>query len=311
MRGKNIILANPVQVATGYFTSASGSDSADMKSRRHARGIRGIIMADDMNNGRFEHVSTILHPSSPVKWTPEDAATFIASAITEAQKPTLLAVRRRGVSVFVFTVISLIFLILMAAMAYYFAYYKEEQWVAREKYLIEQRDEAAKSYNQLLENTVEKSVATTGEVIDRSRLRDEIANLSSQLSAAKAQAQRLEEQLDQSQKSLRDVTDQRDVARGDLVKLRETFQSAKADIANIEQIKSEHQQTLNRLNKHLELLRLSEQQQKDEINLLRSRLGTLQNMVGNLSGDEKPAAGADSANVVKPENTDEKPAQGE
>lgn len=275
-------------------------------------------MADDMNNGRFEHVSTIMHPSSPVKWTPEDAATFIASAITEAQKPTLLAVRRRGVSVFVFSVISLIFLILMAAMAYYFAYYKEEQWVAREKYLIEQRDEAAKSYNQLLENTVEKSVATTGEVIDRSRLSDEIASLSTQLSAARAQVQRLEEQLDQSQKSLRDTTDQRDVARGDLVKLRETFQSAKADIANIEQIRSEHQQTLNRLNKHLELLRLSEQQQKDEINLLRSRLGTLQNMVGNLSGDEKPAAGsADTPAAPAPstKNTsgdaEEKPAQGE
>lgn len=243
-------------------------------------------MTEDDSGGRFEHVSTIMHPSSPVKWTPEDAANFISSAIAEAQKPTLLAVKKRGVSVFVFTMISLIFLLIVGAVAYYFAYYKEEQWVQRENYLLEQRDAAVKSYNQLLENTVEKSVNITNEVIDRSRLRESIEGLTDQLSSAKVQNRRLEEQLEQSQKSLREMTDQRDVSRGELVKLRETYESAKTDIANIEQIKLEHQQTLNRLNKHLELLKLSERQQKDEINLLRNRLTTLQNMVGNLSGEE-------------------------
>lgn len=242
------------------------------------------------DRGSFEHVSTIMHPSSPVKWTPEDAATFISSAVCEAQKPLLVALKRRGVSVFVYFTTLLTLLAVLAATLYYFAWYHERQWVERERYLIDQRDAADKQYKALLTGTAEKSVRVAEDVTDKSRLREELDTTQKRLGAAQVEQEKLSLQNADLTKRNRELESERDMARGELAKLRQTLEKSQGDIANIDKIKSDYKQELDKLRKFLELQKMANQQQKEEIDLLRSRLGTAQKMVGTLTGEEKSDA---------------------
>ncbi|GHS95292.1 hypothetical protein FACS1894139_03760 [Planctomycetales bacterium] len=79
-------------------------------------------MANEESSAEFTPVATVLHPTSPVQWTPEDAANFIGSAIREAQIPTLEAMRRRGVSKWFYGATCLFFIALLAAGGWYIFY---------------------------------------------------------------------------------------------------------------------------------------------------------------------------------------------
>lgn len=247
------------------------------------------------NRDTFEHVSTILHPTSPVKWTPEDAATFISSAVCEAQKPMLVALRRRGVSFVVYLLTVLILLSVLAAALYYFAWHREQQSAAREQYLIQQRDTADNQYKALLAGTAEKSVRVAEDVVDKSKLRDELDTALKRLGAAQVEMEKFSLQNADLLKRNRVLEDERDLARGELAKLRQTLEKSQVDIANVDKLKAGYQQDVEKLRRLLELQKLAGQQQKDEIDLLRSRLGTAQKMVGTLTGDDRaleaPTAG--------------------
>lgn len=254
---------------------------------------------DDVRQASFEHVSTVLHPTSPVKWTPEDAATFISSAIAEAQKPTLTALRRRGVSAFVFVLTLLVLVSIIAGMGYYFAYYREAQWVEREHRLVDERDASNKKYETYLSETTGHAVRVTNEVIDRAQLRQELEAARKQGASALAEGERLAAQAKELTAANKRLESERDMAKGDLAKLKETLTRSEADIANVEKIKSTHQQEVEKLRKHVELLKLAGEQQKSEITLLRERLTTMQNMVGNLSGDEAASGKPTEAKAVE------------
>ena len=243
---------------------------------------------NDDNRDTFEHVSTIMHPSSPVKWTPEDAATFISSAVCEAQKPMLIALKRRGVSYVVYFMTVLILLAVLAAALYYFAWHREQQAAARETYLIQQRDAADNQYKALLAGTAEKSVRVAEDVVDKSKLRDELDTALKRLGAAQVEMEKFALQNADFAKRNRELENERDLARGELVKLRQTLEKSQTDIANVDKLKANYQQDVEKLRKLLELQKLAGQQQKDEIDLLRSRLGTAQKMVGTLTGEERP-----------------------
>lgn len=255
---------------------------------------------NDDDRATFEHVSTILHPASPVKWTPEDAATFISSAVCESQKPMLLALKRRGVPFSVYFLTVLMLLAVLAAALYYFAWYHEGQWTVREKYLIEQRDAADQQYKSLLSGTAEKSVRVTEDVVDKSRLRDELETAQKRLGAAQVELEKYSLQNADLNKRNKELENDRDLARGELVKLRQTLEKSQGDIANVDKIKTNYQQELEKLRKFLDLQKMANQQQKDEIDLLRSRLGTAQKMVGTLTGEAaEPATVTPAENVGK------------
>ena len=129
------------------------------------------IMNDD--NSSFEHVSTVMQPSTPVKWTPEDAANFIASTIKEAQKPTIMAIRKRGVSWWVYLLTVIILLGALAGVVYYFMWLRDSEWNGRELMWREREAKLSKDllelsgkYDQIVNRKLDMAVEIASDAVD-------------------------------------------------------------------------------------------------------------------------------------------------
>ncbi len=257
-------------------------------------------MSDEIHDNSFEHVSTIMQPSTPVRWTPEDAANFISATIHEAQRPTMQALKSRGVSKFIYFISCLFLLALAGGIFYYFGFMREAEWKKQVQYLTNERDSIQNKHNELLEKKLDATVKVTTNLIDNTQLSKELNAARKEIGANKTELERLQEKGKDLAAENKKLTDERDVARGEVVELKSVLKKSEADIAHINDIKSAHSKELVKLNKHLNLLRLANDQQKGEIDILRQRLSTAQKMVNNL-GEENAVEG----NLIKTEEKKE------
>lgn len=261
-------------------------------------------MADDIHDNSFEHVSTIMQPSTPVKWTPEDAANFISSAINEAQKPTMAALKSRGVSKVIYFFTCIVLLALGGGIFYYFGWMKDIEWKDREAKLISEREVAQKKYNELLETKLNDAIKVTSNVMDNSELSRELDSSRKLIGASKVELERLNQRNTDLLKENKSLTDERDLARAEVIELKATLKKSENDIAHINKIKTEHTKEAAKLTRHIELLKLANEQQKGEITILRQRLATAQKMVSNLGQEDEIKIEVDSQSGSKGADSD-------
>lgn len=263
---------------------------------------------DDNDNVSFEHVSTIMQPTTPVKWTPEDAANFIASTIKEAQRPTIMAIRKRGVSWWIYILTVVLLLGVLSGVVYYFLWMRDAEWNGRE--LSWKQREAAlnkevgqltEKYNKIVDRKLDMAVSIASDAVDNNQMSKELAAARKEIGAGEAQIEKLSLRLKDISSQNVDLARERDLAVKESQKIRAELQERKEEIASVEKIKSDNQQEVSRIMKHLALSKQINVQQKEEIKLLRNRLNTLQEMVGNLGG----ATSTVIAPAVNKETTEE------
>ncbi len=248
---------------------------------------------EDNNRGSFEHVSTVMQPSTPVKWTPEDAANFIASTIKEAQKPTIMAIKKRGVSWWIYLLTVFILLAALAGVIYYFMWFRDAEWNGRELLWREREAKLTKDYTDLntkyegiVNRKLDMAVEIASDAVDNTQMSKMLEAARKEIGAGEASIEKLSLRLKDISSQNVDLARERDEAVKEMDKIKQELQSRKDEIQNIDQIKLEHQKEIQKLTRHLELSKQVNAQQKEEIKLLRTRLNTLQDMVGNLGGDE-------------------------
>ena len=248
-------------------------------------------MNDDNNS--FEHVSTVMQPSTPVKWTPEDAANFIASTIKEAQKPTIMAIRKRGVSWWVYLLTVIILLGALAGAVYYFMWIRDAEWNGRELMWREREAKISKDlleitnkYDKIVNRKLDMAVEIASDAVDNTQMSKMLEAARKEIGAGEANVERLSQRLKDISSQNVDLTRERDQALKEADKVKEELQIRKSEISNIDEIKKNHQLEIQKLQRHLNLSKQVNNQQKEEIKLLRDRLNTLQEMIGNLGGDE-------------------------
>ncbi len=244
------------------------------------------------NNDSFEHVSTIMQPSTPVKWTPEDAANFIASTIKEAQKPTVLAIKKRGVPWWVYMLTVVILLSVIAGVVYYFMWMRDTEWNGRELQWMERNAKISKDYadlsaryDQVVDRKLDMAVEIASDAVDNTQISKMLESARKEIGAGEANIEKLSLRLKDISSQNVDLARERDEAVKEAQKIKEELLVRKNEIQNVDDMKIEHEKEIQRLQKHLSLSKQVNSQQKEEITLLRNRLNTLQEMVGNLGGD--------------------------
>ena len=244
------------------------------------------------NNTSFEHVSTVMQPTTPVRWTPEDAANFIASTIKEAQQPTIMAIRKRGVSWWIYLLTVVLLLAVIAGVIYYFLWLRDAEWNGRELSWKQREAKLSKDYSELsgkydkiVNRKLDMAVEIASDAVDNNQMSKMLEAARKEIGAGEANVERLSERLKDISSQNVDLVRERDEALKEAQKARDELQSRKDEIQNVETIKSEYQQELQKLQKHIQLSKQINTQQKEEIKLLRDRLNTLQEMIGNLGGD--------------------------
>ena len=247
---------------------------------------------EENDNVSFEHVSTVMQPSTPVKWTPEDAANFIASTIKEAQKPTIMAIKKRGVSWWIYILTVVILLGVIAGVAYYFLWIRDAEWNGRElswrqheAALNKELTQLSEKYNKIVDRKLDMAVSIASDAVDNTQLSKELAAARKEIGAGEAQVEKLSQRLKDISSQNVDLARERDLAVKEAQKIKAELMERKNEIAAVEKIKADNQQEVDKLLKHLSLSKQINAQQKEEIKLLRTRLNTLQEMVGNLGGD--------------------------
>lgn len=245
----------------------------------------------EVEDGGFEHVSTVMQPRTPVRWTPEDAANFISSAIRESQQPTILALKKRGVSKLVYVMTCLLFLLVLGGSLYYFAYYKEMQWSQREADLLERAKSAQGKYDSLLESTLTKTSQIADNVVDNAKVREQLQIAREQLGQREVELSKLKGLNTDLDKKFTESKAQLDASTVEGKKLQTELDLRKEEIANIEKIKLAYEEQIKKLEQRIELMKQADKQQKQEISILRERINTMQKMIGSLDDEaEKPVA---------------------
>ncbi len=255
-------------------------------------------------NSSFEHVSTVMQPSTPVRWTPEDAANFIASTIKEAQKPTIMAIKKRGVAWWIYLLTIFILLAALAGCVYYFMWMRDAEWNGREllwrereaKLSKELNDSNAK-YEQIVNRKLDMAVEIASDAVDNTQMSKMLESARKEIGAGEANIEKLSIRLKEISSQNVDLSRERDEAVKAKEKAEQELQTRKSEILNIDNMKKDSQKEIQKIQKHLSLSKQINSQQKEEIQLLRTRLNTLQEMVGNLGGD--------NAKVVAPALNDE------
>lgn len=230
----------------------------------------------------YEHVTSVMQPSTPVKWTPEDAANLISSAIREAQRPAVLAIKRRGVSKLVYFLTCIILLAMLGGALYYFAWLKENEWKVETAKLESERSEIQKKYDSLLEGKFAGAAKITSDVVDNHKLREQLDDALRNLGASKAEIEKLSVTLKGVRVNNEKLEEQLIVLKKSSNVAEEELTKRKAEIENIEALKEGHQQSITKLQKLLSLQKTANTEQSKEIEILRQRLKTAQEMVGNL-----------------------------
>lgn len=261
---------------------------------------------------RFEHVSTIMQPTTPVKWTPEDAANFIASAIREAQRPTMEAMRRRGFSKLFYFCTCLFFIVLLGGAGYYI-YLLTMRLDAEQKRqasaLDARYDDAVKAAGQKLETAgeqfsaraaaataaLEQSAKTAQTLVDTSAAREQLNAVRRENGAQQFTIENQKKQIEDLKARLAEEKTARAAAEGQAKELTADINARKDAMANVDQAKAAAAAEIAKLKNAVALRETAIAQQREEIAILRKRLDTASAMSLNESAApaETPAPAND------------------
>jgi hypothetical protein len=243
----------------------------------------------------------------PAAWTPEDAATFLARAIQEGQRPLREALRRQGVPRWVFVIVVGI-LVAVGVVGY----------IHMRSQLVELRQERAAVAEELdevetLRRNVEtdradarESAATAAARIgaleeDRARLRESVNDLRSRLERERSSEMALLKRLREENARLQALhAEQRTV----LDTLRDSLAEARAEAASVKNLSREERRAFARARESARLLQAQLEGQSDEILALKKQLSAARALTRSLQGEPAPGAEAPAPDEA-PARTDE------